>query len=64
MAALANCLAPPNNTDLFFARIIMGRLRRSRVHNARRDVHRASRTRVSLLIYAKKTLANEYLGQD
>ncbi|KAF8799992.1 hypothetical protein BYT27DRAFT_7200732 [Phlegmacium glaucopus] len=24
----------------------MGRLRRSRVHNARRDVHRASRTRV------------------
>jgi hypothetical protein len=25
----------------------MGRLRRSRVHNARRDVHRASRTRVS-----------------
>ena len=25
---------------------IMGRLRRSRVHNARRDVHRAARTRV------------------
>jgi len=25
----------------------MGRLRRSRVHNARRDVHRAARTRVS-----------------
>jgi bud site selection protein 20 len=29
----------------------MGRLRRSRVHNARRDVHRAARTRVSVCIY-------------
>ena len=39
----------------------MGRLRRSRVHNARRDVHRASRTRVSVLILTfKHFLMNIY----
>ena len=49
----ANCLALPfaPNTNQFFPLLSpsMGRLRRARVHNARRDVHRASRTRVSVL---------------
>ena len=38
--------------SIFFLAVFspsMGRLRRARVHNARRDVHRASRTRVSVL---------------
>ena len=48
----------------------MGRLRRSRVHNARRDVHRASRTRVSntrlchFATYSFKLGENERFGPD
>ncbi len=51
-------------TRSLFIIIIMGRLRRSRAHHARRDVHRASRTRVLLFLPICALLTVNRSGQE
>ena len=61
------CLQQPNNKKLCFGRDAlthMGRLRRSRTHHARRDVHRGARTRVCEQISSSKCYQYRCIGSD